>query len=75
MKGLPPTWIGVGALDLFVQEDMEFARRLMEAEVPTELHVVPGAYHGFDIFCAADESSPAIHGVVDQRAPTSTGAT
>ena len=50
LKGLPPTWIGVGALDLFVQEDMEFARRLMEAEVQTELHVVPGAYHGFDIF-------------------------
>lgn len=57
LSGLPPTWIGVGAIDLFVQEDIEFARRLIEAGVPTELLVVPGAYHGFDII--AQESSGA----------------
>jgi len=45
---LPPTWIGVGTLDLFHDEDLEFARRLTEAGVPCELHVIPGAYHGFD---------------------------
>jgi acetyl esterase/lipase len=28
--GLPPAWIGVGALDLFVAEDMEYARRLVQ---------------------------------------------
>jgi len=37
----------VWALDLFAQEDMAFARRLMDAAVPTELLVVPGAYPGF----------------------------
>jgi acetyl esterase/lipase len=47
LKGLPPTYIGVGSLDLFVNEDIEFAGRLIDAGVPTELDVVPGAYHGF----------------------------
>jgi acetyl esterase/lipase len=47
--GLPPTFIGVGALDLFVDENIVYARRLLEAGVPTELVVVPGAFHGFDL--------------------------
>ena len=48
LSGLPPTWIGVGTWDLFHDEDLEFARRLTEAGVTCELHVIPGAYHGFD---------------------------
>ena len=48
LAGLPPTWIGVGSIDLFASEDLEFGRRLLLAGVPTELHLVPGAYHGFD---------------------------
>lgn len=48
LRGLPPTFIGVGAIDLFVDEDIEYARRLIGAGVPTELMVVPGAFHGFD---------------------------
>lgn len=47
--GLPPAFISVGALDLFLEEDMEFARRLTRAGVPVELHVIPGAYHGFGL--------------------------
>ena len=49
LAGLPPTWIGVGTLDLFHDEDVEYARRLQEAGVPCELEVVEGAYHGFDM--------------------------
>ena len=49
LSGLPPTYLAVGALDLFVEEDIDFARRLIRAGVPTELHVYPGAFHGFDI--------------------------
>ena len=48
LSGLPPAWIGVGTLDLFHSEDVEYARRLTAAGVPVELQVVPGAYHGFD---------------------------
>lgn len=48
LSGLPSTFISVGALDLFLEEDIEFARRLTRSGVPTELHVYPGAFHGFD---------------------------
>jgi acetyl esterase/lipase len=49
LAGLPPTFIMTGALDLFVGEDIDYARRLIAAGVPTELHVHPGAFHGFDL--------------------------
>jgi triacylglycerol lipase len=49
LEGLPSTFLCAGALDLFVEEDLEYARRLIRAGVPTELHVYPGAYHGFNI--------------------------
>ncbi|MBA3944766.1 MAG: alpha/beta hydrolase [Herpetosiphonaceae bacterium] len=52
LAGLPPTYLTVGALDLFLEEDLEYARRLMREGVPTELHVYPGAFHGFNL--AAD---------------------
>ncbi len=48
LSGLPPAWIGVGSIDLFASEDLQFARRLLEAGVSTELQLVPGAFHGFD---------------------------
>jgi acetyl esterase/lipase len=48
LRGLPPAWIGVGDLDLFHHEDLEYAERLRAAGVPCEVHVVPGAFHGFD---------------------------
>ena len=48
LKGLPPAFIGVGTLDLFSDEDVDYAQRLNAAGVPTELIVVPGAFHGFD---------------------------
>lgn len=49
LAGLPPAFVGVGSIDLFVDEDVEYARRLIGAGIPTELHVVPGAYHAFDL--------------------------
>ncbi len=49
LSGLPPAWIGVGTLDLFHDENVEYARRLQEAGVPCELKVVEGGYHGFDL--------------------------
>ena len=49
LSGLPPTYIAVGSLDLFVDANLEFARKLIAAGVPTEIHVVPGAWHGFEV--------------------------
>jgi acetyl esterase/lipase len=49
LSNLPPTYISVGTLDLFVDENIDYAQRLIQAGVPTELHVYPGAFHGFDM--------------------------
>ncbi|HEX3822119.1 MAG TPA: alpha/beta hydrolase [Candidatus Sulfotelmatobacter sp.] len=57
VAGLPPAWIGVGSIDLFVEEDMEYARRLVHAGVATELLVAPGAFHGFDLLVPDAEVS------------------
>jgi acetyl esterase/lipase len=47
LERLPAAYIATGALDLFLDEDLEYARRLTRAGVATELHVYPGAFHGF----------------------------
>jgi triacylglycerol lipase len=52
LSGLPPAFVAVGAVDGFRDEDVDYALRLNQAGVPTELHVYPGACHGFHL--AAD---------------------
>jgi acetyl esterase/lipase len=47
LSGLPPAFVSVGGADGFLAEDVEYAMRLMQAGVPTELHVYPGAPHGY----------------------------
>lgn len=53
LAGLPPTWIGVGNLDLFFDENLDYARRLVDAGVPVELHAYPGAFHGFNMLAGS----------------------
>lgn len=48
LSALPPALILVGTLDLFMDEDLAYAQRLVHARVPVELHVYSGAPHGFD---------------------------
>ncbi|MGE0298784.1 alpha/beta hydrolase [Pseudonocardia sp.] len=50
LSGLPPTYIDVGTVDMFRDEDIAFAQRLMQAGVPCELHVNPGSYHASETF-------------------------
>lgn len=50
LSGLPPTYIMVGTLDGFCDEDIAYAQRLNQCGVPVELHVYPGAPHGFEGF-------------------------
>ncbi len=49
LEGLPSVYITVGDIDLFAEEDIEYARRLVVAGVPTELHVYSGCPHAFDM--------------------------
>ncbi len=56
LAGLPATYIAVGALDLFCGECIAFADKLVSARVQTELHLYPGAVHGFDLIADADVS-------------------
>ena len=55
--GLPPTYINVGDLDLFLDENIDYARKLLSAGVPTEIHVYPGAFHGSNMFVSRSSLS------------------
>ena len=54
LTGLPPALINVGGADGFRDEDIDYALRLGQAGVPTELHVYPGAPHGVQLFATTD---------------------
>jgi len=47
LSALPPAVILTSALDLFLDENLDYARRLSAAGVPVELHCYAGAPHGF----------------------------
>jgi len=55
LAGVAPAYIEVGELDIFRDEDIEYARRLGAAGVSIELHVHPGAPHGYDVMAAGSE--------------------
>ncbi|MSQ42495.1 MAG: alpha/beta hydrolase [Dehalococcoidia bacterium] len=65
LEGLPPAYICVGTLDLFLDEDIAYARALLLAGVPTELHLYPGVYHGAPTFVPKAAISRRWHS--DQR--------
>ncbi|WP_198351281.1 alpha/beta hydrolase [Flavisphingomonas formosensis] len=57
LSGLPPTYIFTGALDLFLDENLDFAKRLIRDGVRAGIRVYPGAFHGFDLVA---ESAAAL---------------
>ncbi|HEX7135930.1 MAG TPA: alpha/beta hydrolase [Iamia sp.] len=60
LSDLPPAWIGVGELDLFHDEDVDYAERLRGSGVECELLVVPGMYHGAEGIAAKAEPMVAF---------------
>ena len=50
LSGLPPTYLPVGDLDLFLDENIAYAQKLTRDGTPTHFHIFPGAYHGFNAF-------------------------
>lgn len=61
LAGMPPSFVMVGQLDLFLEENVDYATRLMRAGVPTELHVLPRVHHGFDAYFPEAKTSRAAH--------------
>ena len=57
LKGLPPTLIYVGDIDLFANEDLVYAEKLIEAGVKVELHMERGVYHAFDLLVPEAEQT------------------
>lgn len=57
LAGLPPTWIGIGDADLFYEENLDYAKRLRECNVPCEIEVVEGGPHGFQVLVPEAEIS------------------
>lgn len=64
LKGLPPTYIDVGTFDALRDEGVEFAVRLVKADVDVELHLYNGLPHGFDL---AAERIPATLNAIENR--------
>lgn len=48
LSGLPPAFLAVGDIDLFVYDDLAYAARLLAAGCAVDAHVYAGAIHGFD---------------------------
>jgi len=49
LADLPPLFSYVGALDPVRDENIEFWTRMLQAGIPVEYHVFPGAYHCFEL--------------------------
>lgn len=60
LRGLPPTFIDVGTLDAFYDEDVSLALRLGEAQVPVELVITPGAFHASEVIMPEAPTSRRI---------------
>ena len=57
LSGLPPMYIDVGTLDVFRDENIDFAQRLAHQGVPIEFHLFAGAYHASEVFAPMAELS------------------
>jgi acetyl esterase/lipase len=74
LEGLPPTYMMTAEFDPLRDEGIDYAARLLEAGVPTELHNYAGAFHGFDQMgnamlsrAALEEQHAALRRALDSK--------
>lgn len=65
LSGLPPTYLDCGELDIFRQENLAFALRLLEARVRLELHLHPAVPHAFEVF--APDAAVSRRAMADRK--------
>ncbi len=61
LRGLPPTFLYVGANELFRDEVIAYARQLMQDFVPAELYVAPGVSHGGERMAPSSKIAQTAH--------------
>ena len=61
LSGLPPTFLYVGANELFRDEGIAYAQQLMKDHVPTELYIAPGVSHGGERMAPNAKISQTAH--------------
>jgi acetyl esterase/lipase len=47
-EGLPPLYLDIGELDIFRDEDIEYAAKFGKVGIESELHLYPGCPHAFE---------------------------
>ena len=72
LRGLPPAYVEVGSVDVFRDEDIDYAARLLQAGVPTELHTWVGGFHGYDSSAPTAEIPTATLAAAEQLSPPRT---
>lgn len=58
LAGLPSTYVDIGGLDIFRDEDLEYVSRLAKEDIEVEFHLYPGVPHAFELL--APTSAPAL---------------
>lgn len=64
-EGLPPAYIDVGELDIFRDEDLQYARNLGQGNVSCQLHLIPGVNHAFEV--VAPQSQAALFTIAQRE--------
>jgi len=57
LSGLPPAYVNVCQFDPLRDEGIEYAQRLAQTGIPTELHLYPGTFHGSSLIADAAVSA------------------
>lgn len=60
LSGLPPAWVGVGDVDLFAKEDIDYANNLKSEGIECQLEIVKGAPHAFEAIAPGLDVSKAF---------------
>lgn len=62
LHGLPETFVAAAQFDVFRDENIDFAGRLLAAGVPVDLHVYAHAFHAWDLLAPTSRLARSFEG-------------